>query len=168
MPLIAIIAIEGFNFIGDLISKKSIQVAKWTSIVVIILSFVFPFLDNPASYDLKKDLYLSDGESLLKDSVCEEIKMNFPNKMVVASDACVPLFLNIDPFDSAFYQTSKNFEQLTAENKKFILIWDPWFSAVEDNISSEKIESDTSFKLSKFYQSELQNKKNEYRIYTNN
>ena len=167
MPLIAIISIEGFNFIGDAIAKKNEKIAKWVSITLLILCFIFPFLDNPASYDLKKDLTLSEGELLLKEKVSLQIKERFPNKLVIASDACVPLFLNIDPFDSTSYQTAKNFEILKAQKKEFILVWDPWFSQVEDNLSLEKMESDTSFKMNGMFTSELKNKKFEYRIYTN-
>jgi hypothetical protein len=167
MPLIAIIAIEGFNFIGDLVSKKYKQIAKWTSITLLIVCFIFPFLDNPASYDLKKDLTLSEGESLLKEQVCNQIKKEFPNKLILASDACVPLFLNIDPFDSTSYQTAKNFDQLKEQKKEFLLVWDPWYSQVEDNLPIQKMDSDSSFKIKGIFTSELKNKKFEYRLYGN-
>ncbi len=167
MPLIAIIAIEGFNFIGVSIAKQNENIAKWTNITILIVCFVFPFLDNPASYDLKKDLTLSEGESLLKEQVCNQINKEFPNKLILASDACVPLFLNIDPFDSTSYQTAKNFEILKAENKEFLLVWDPWYSQVEDNLPIQKMDSDSSFKTKGVFTSELKNKKFEYRLFGN-
>lgn len=167
MPLVMLIAIEGFNFTINQIAKRSQSIAYWTSLLLLLICFIFPFLNNPASYELKRDLYLSADEKYLKDSVCTYINKQEKERLIVASNACVPLFLDRDPFDSSAYQTAKNFEILKLQNKKILLVWDPWFSAVEDDLSSDKINQDSTMVLSKAFVNNDAKKTIEYRLYKN-
>ncbi|MFY8020324.1 MAG: hypothetical protein ACOVP1_03970 [Bacteroidia bacterium] len=167
MPLVMIIAIEGLNFILDSIAKRNQKLSYWTGIVLLLFCLIFPFLNNPASYELKRDLYLSEDEKFLKDSVCQYINEHEKDRLIVASNACVPFFLNRDPFDSSAYQTAKNFESLKSQNKKILLVWDPWFSAVEDDISLEKINQDSSMNMLGIYTGISDKKTIEYRLYKN-
>jgi hypothetical protein len=165
MPILAIVILEGFN-----------QIQNWTLVyakkynthilsIILILVFIFPFLNNPASYSLKKDLYLSNEEHLLQDSVSLYLK-NSPNqKLLVASNYSLPYFLNIDPFDSSVYQSGRMLNKLVANKKEFVYVWDNWFSDVEDQLYIEKFVPDSGFELLRTFESRENNKTHVFKIF---
>jgi len=165
MPILAIVILEGFNQIQywSLVYAKKYNTSVLS--IILILVFIFPFLNNPASYSLKKDLYLSNEEHLVKDSVSLYLK-NLPSqKLVVASNYSLPYFMNIDPFDSSIYQSGRMFNNLVANKKEFIYVWDNWFSVVEDQLYIEKFVPDSGFVLLRSFESTENNKTHVFKIF---
>ncbi len=165
MPLMALIVLEGYNVVNLYIENHHKQGLKFIPIAIVAAMFVFPFLNNPASYNLKRDLLLSQEEQLLKDSVCSYLKTNQSTPLLVASDYRIPYFLEKDPFDSACYQSGRCFTKLKAQKVPFNYVWDNWFSEVEDQIGLERLQVDSGFVCQQTYTIKQGNSENTFKIF---
>lgn len=165
MPLMALIVLEGYNTVYIFIENHYKQGLKYIPIAIVTAMVVFPFLNNPASYSLKRDLLMSQEEQLLKDSVCSYIKTNQSTPLLVASDYRIPYFLNKDPFDSACYQSGRCFTMLKAQKIPFNYIWDNWFSEIEDQIRLERLQVDSGFVCQKTYSIKQGNSEHTFKIF---
>lgn len=146
MPLVAIIALDGLNFLTNYVVKFNAKISRILLYLFLAAILVFPFLNNPASYKIPHDFVLEPAQQLIKNQLVPYIQKQQPNKTLVLADFTIPFFLNIDPFDKQklkiFYEKT-DFNTLT-DNE--IIVWDSWFSVVENNISLEALEQNNSLK----------------------
>jgi hypothetical protein len=153
MPLLAIIALDGINFIVSTISKINNQVAIAVKFAILIAILVFPFLKNPASYKLPGDFELDDAQLLVKQNIVPYINKYKPNKRIIISDICVPYFLDLNPFDKSKVNIFFDVNDYSKIEQNQIIIWDSWFAPMEfsvtkdDLINIPALQMDTAFSV---------------------
>ena len=122
-------------------------VAHSVSVIFIGLVIVFPFVSNPASVNWEKDLSLSPGQVLAEEATVY-LKSNFPvNIPVYYAHPYLNITLNTDPFDGEYRELKELFSN--GRPPEYLVVWDSWFSKVENGISLEQLEADSSLRLLK-------------------
>ena len=98
IPLISIIALQGFNFITEhryfgVLIKRIVQT------LIIIYIIVFPFTNNPAAINVKKDL-LPDSGQICSHEVADYINNNgYKEKRFFTAYAYFSVVMEMDYFD---------------------------------------------------------------------
>lgn len=136
IPIISIIVLIGFNFLTPEIFNTGNSLKKVLQALIIIVIFVFPLTQNPASLNWKRDLNLKQDQ-LIAQEVTNFIRQeNISAKRFFYSHPYLAVTLEIDPFD-----TDKRVEltqnSLALLQKGDIIIWDSWFSVVQNDIPKE-------------------------------
>ncbi len=149
VPLSAIIAVIGINFIQELIQQKTI--ANLLVALFIIYVIIFPFVPNPASVNWKKDFALSQSEKLIEEASVY-LKNNFPeNTFMFYSHPYISIAMQRDPFDTAKNKALTNFEN-QQPSKNYLIIWDNWFSVIENGVSLEQLKANKNLQLLKTFE----------------
>jgi hypothetical protein len=162
VPLAAIIALNGINFISEIIKQKFIS--KIVFILFTGFVILFPFIPNPASVNWKKDLSLSTDEILIADAA-QYIQANFPkNTFMYYTHSYMSLVMDRDPFDKKQNRELKNFI-IDKHPSHYLIIWDNWFSVVENGVSLEQLKTDDKLKLLKTYQTKTNGVTNEVIVF---
>jgi hypothetical protein len=164
MPLMAIIMLDGLNSITQnkfAVNERLRSILFFLIIGVVIL---FPFLDNPAALNLKHDFTLDDSQQLIKHKIAPYIESNHPDKKLYYSDYQLAYFLEEDIFKDRFGNTLFSKEPSFDLKENELIIWDDWFSVLEEGVQKAKLDSllsrDTSFHTTTYKGSEV-----EYIIY---
>lgn len=175
VPLAAIIALNGFNFIKDSPSRpprrggEPMQTPNkrhsgkpllllgevgrgFISIVFVGFVIAFPFVPNPASVNWKRDLSLSADQTLIGNAV-DFVRSDFSEKttFIYYTHPYVSLLMNRDPFNGKYNHNLQNFS-IQKRPSHYLIIWDNWFSAVENGVSVEQLKADYRLKLLKSFQ----------------
>ncbi len=164
-PLIALIALNGFNLLTENSLLKNNIIKKSISIVLIISVVVFPFTSNKAALSWEKDFSLSVNQKLAKQ-VFEYLENNnkLYNDKYFFSTPYLSELLNINYFDETVRQ-ELTIENIQKSNSNDIIIWDSWFCVVENGISEEKIRSQGFLKEVKSFKTMDENKEISYIIF---
>jgi len=140
MPMIAIVSLEGFNFIfNDLFwKKKTLKIIIQFMIVAYIV--VFPFTSNPASIKWKRDMMLSQDQQSAMTSANFIIDETGGDFRILCAHPYLSEVLNIDHFDEnkRIDLTSDNIDQMKAGD---FIIWENWFAVVEMKIKKEYLDN---------------------------
>jgi hypothetical protein len=167
MPLMAIIVLDGLNFIETqtlLINKKLGVGLKY---IFIILLVVFPFLKTPASYKIPDDFELEASQVLIKNSVVPYINSYKPNKILIMADISVPLFKNLDPFDKSKVRMMHDVKEFNSIDTNSIVVWDTWLSVMEFGLTLEKFNHCNNLKMDTiFHITSRQGRVTEYAIFS--
>ncbi len=141
-PLIAIIALIGFNFLTDEIFKSKRIPKLISQCVLIVYILIFPFTANPAAIKWEREMNLSkDQQSALK--IAEFIAKNRdPNQCFVFSHPYLSEVLKIDPFDiKKRVVLNNNFMNHIRPGD--IVIWENWFAMVENGVTKDFLDNNT-------------------------
>ena len=167
MPLMAIIVLDGYNFIELLTLKLNNKLVYFIKYIIIFLLIIFPFLNGPSSYKIPENFELESTQKVVKNNVVPFLKKYHPNKTVIIADVGISFFLNIDPFDK---KSCKMFYDITNFNlidSNHVVIWDNWFSPVEYNTPFEKLTQCNTLKMDTiFYNSNKNGRVVEYVIFS--
>ncbi|MES2139471.1 MAG: hypothetical protein V4511_07160 [Bacteroidota bacterium] len=175
VPLAAIIALNGFNFIKKRDSKPLLRKGEpmqrtnrkhigkrllsfveagrgFIGIVFVCLVIVFPFVPNPASVNWKRDLSLSADQTLISDAV-NFIRSDFSENttFLYYTHPYLSLLMNRDPFNGKYNHDLQSFT-IQKRPSHYLVIWDNWFSVVENGVSLEQLKADSRLKLLKSFQ----------------
>ena len=151
VPLAVIIALKGFNFITGLFNQT---VLGYYSVAIVFAGYVivFPFIPNPAAVNWKRDLSLSADQILINDAN-RYIQLNSleKNTFMYYTHPYISLLMNRDPFDKKYNQELKNLgnEKRPAH---YLIIWDNWFSLLENGVRLEQLNADHKLKQLKSFQ----------------
>lgn len=164
-PLIALIALNGFNLLAENSLLKNNIIKKSISMVLIFSVVVFPFTSNKAALSWEKDFSLSVNQKLAKQ-VFEYLEKNenLSNKKYIFSNPYLSEILGINYFDETVRQ-ELTIENIQQSNSNDIIIWDNWFCIVENGISEEKIRSQSFLKEVKSFKTMEGNKEISYIIF---
>ncbi len=149
VPLASIIALKGFNFI---IGFSPSFVSYIVAIAFAGFVIVFPFTPNPAAVNWKRDLSLSADQILITDAVWYlEINSSGKNMFIYYTHPYVSLLMNRDPFNG---QLNRELKNITREKRPshYLIIWDNWFSVVENGITLDQLKADGKLKELKTFQ----------------
>lgn len=148
-PLIAIISLLGFNFITENNFLKG-HLKKGLQATMIIAVIIFPLTGNKAAIDFNKDFSLTEKQLVAK-KMTAYIAQNFPNyNHFLFSDPYIAELMEINFLDKNLRLDASQ-ENIQNARPKTIVIWDNWFSVVEngmliENINFEKTEKIKDFK----------------------
>lgn len=162
LPLLAIVATEGWTFIFKMIKQTNRYLANTFLILSLLLIALFPFSGNKAALNLKHDLSLS-----LEQEISQEVKEFIINEdiqfgKIFGGHPYVNMILDVNPF------SNNEFEFLGLDSYKHmgkndLIIWDNWFSIVEQGLALEKLENNDS--LEKIFFKKKMNHKGRTVIY---
>lgn len=143
VPILAIIALMGYNFITEelLKNKKKVKVIfQWTLVLYVV---VFPFTSNPAAINWERDLSISTSQKSaheIADYIAQDVGLTH---RFVFSNPYLSEALQIDHFDS-----SKRMELMKTSMSNIksgdIIIWENWFAVVEYGVTKEHLDSNTN------------------------
>lgn len=149
-PFIALIALNGFNFLSEnnLLKNNILKTSVKTIFVAGIL--ILPFTGNKAAINWKHDFSLSDSQKLAKECVTYVNTIRNSTSTFVFSDSYLSELLTVNYFDKTIRRplSSNVLEQPQSGD---IIIWDNWFAVVENGITKEKIMSNNKLTLLKTF-----------------
>ncbi|MFA9214202.1 MAG: hypothetical protein ACEQSR_10205 [Candidatus Methylacidiphilales bacterium] len=147
MPLLAIIVIDGLNYIENFILLINTKLAVSVKYVLIGMLMVFPFLPTPASYKLPDDFELEPSQFLIKNSLVPYLNTHKSNKTIVIADISIPLFSNLDPFDKSKVKMMYDVNDFNSLDSNTLLVWDTWLSVMEFGLTLEKLNQCNNLKM---------------------
>ncbi len=139
MPMIAVISLQGFNFITeDILSGKRILKMIIQGLLVGYI-VIFPFTSNPAAINWRRDMMLNKDQQSANASVHFILNKKGTNSRVLCAHPYLCMVLNIDCFDKnkRLELTQNDIEQMKAGD---IIIWENWFAVIESNIKKEDLD----------------------------
>ncbi|MBI3501125.1 MAG: hypothetical protein HY063_04965 [Bacteroidetes bacterium] len=158
VPLIAIISLEGFNFITEKISEKNKMWGKISYSLLISYVIIFPFTPNPSAIIWKNDMMLSAEQQCAIQIANFIIQQKGKEHRFIFMAPYLSEVLNIDCFDKSkkLDLTNENLSQLKKDD---IIIWDNWYSVVEGGVTKEQLNNNTN--LINFYNANFADEKRE-------
>ncbi len=162
MPLIAIIALLGFNFITENIFIHNNKIKFVIKFVLIGYLLIFPFTPNPAAFnweDLKLNKY--DKQAIqVRDHITTNLDIDQRKFLYV--HPYMSEILNIDHFDPQQHQELQP-DFMQHLNEGDVVIWDFWFSVIERGVSKKML--DNSPELDLIYELKDDERKTTYAVY---
>jgi hypothetical protein len=123
MPMIAVIALAGFNFVVSRQVISNDRVRRLAYGVLLAYVLVFPFTPNPSAIQWRKDMTLETGQVLAAEMAGWLMKNRDIRLPLIYDHQQFSMLFNLDHFDpSAATQLTR--EALSSMKKGDILIWD--------------------------------------------
>ncbi len=145
IPLIAIIALMGFNFATEnrfMEARKKLKLMIQTLFVLYVM--IFPFTSNPAAIQWKRDMTLSRDQLMAIEAAQFVKERNRGNGRLFCCHPYLSEVLHIDWFDQN-KRMSLSVQDLDHVMPSDLIIWENWFSVVESNIRKSDIEQHPGF-----------------------
>jgi hypothetical protein len=166
MPLMAVMALNGFNVIAEGLAKTP---RLKTTVIALLLAYIviFPFTDNPSAIHWKKDLMMTEEQKLafgVKDTVLKRGPVSGP---MVYDHQYLSLVFGIDHFDES-KRLSLTPDHIQALKAGSIVIWENQFAEEKSGLKKEHLDADP--RLTRLYTLESNDfgKRIEYAVYTKN
>ena len=163
LPIIALIALLGFNFISGLINLKP-TAKKTLQILVVVYVLVFPFLPNPSAIQWEKDMMLSPDQKLAiqtAELISKRKNVTYP---LLYNHRYLSIPLNNDYFDSKQCKQI-SFENINQMKTGDILIWDNYFAEFESGYKKEQLDSNVTLTSLAVFKSTEQGKEVVFSVY---
>lgn len=122
VPLQALFSIYAFS----LLARQKAMVYRVLAFAFVGFVLVFPFLNNPASFNFKKD-FTQKPELLVMKEISHEIKEKYQGYRLYYSEPYLSYALGINHFDLSLHNdfTEMTLDQIQAPA---LIIWDSWTS----------------------------------------
>lgn len=149
VPLIAIIALLGINWLTSFMKNRwSIRIV---TVGIAILIVVFPFTYRQFGVVFNNELFAIEENILIEDELTPYLHNEFPNHenaKFYYSHPYISLALQHDFFDNNTRNKLKflSYEKVTDNT---IVIWDDWFSTIEENYPIDSIPKKAELTLNK-------------------
>jgi hypothetical protein len=135
MPMFAIIALDGFNFILYFI--KNINIRIWISRALVAYLLFFPFTKHPAAINASTSLRL-EADQKTAIEIARFIKEKYPDYVVYVLHPQVMHSLGYDNFDRTKVMDIR--EALNAPlSKKSLIVWDSRFCIIDAGVVVEDV-----------------------------
>lgn len=131
MPLISLIALQGFNLITQSLLSPSSWPSKIAATLIIAYLVIFPFTGNPAAVLWGRDMYLAPEQRAAK-AVAAYIHSQNPNpeNRFFYTHPYLSEVLHVDHFDSLRRLDCTPWFLDSLKEGDYV-IWDNWFAVVE-------------------------------------
>ncbi len=140
MPYIALIGLYGFNAIAlEGVKQKPIWL-KLLPAAFIIYLLVFPFLPNPASLNMERDLLLTTEQNLAQE-VCRNIKKEQLVYPMVYNHFYLSEVLNIDHFDHSL-RVELDSNWISALSPGTFIVWENLYALKMSGLTKQRLEQD--------------------------
>lgn len=150
IPLMALIALDGYNFLMQILIKKKI-VGVIIGFILITSIVVFPFTGNPAAIKWNKE-FSPENDQILMREMTDYIKKNYSYSMLYYNPPFISLEMGIDHFDTTKRKELPEIYKDRNIQKNALIIWDSWYAIVENAISLEQLQNDKRFKEEKVFE----------------
>ena len=151
VPLSAIISLEGFNFIFNQQWIKNKLLLNILSIMMIGYVFIFPFTKTPSSIDWQSDLSETTDQKLI-NQVAEYIHSNFPNHNVLYyTHPYISIAFDNNHYDEREHLFMNQLSLKKGINKNELIIWDEWYTVVDEGIELEDLNNNDNFEMVKSF-----------------
>ncbi len=163
-PMISIIGVVGYNSTVNWIKNKREKASKVIAVIMVLAIGIFPFTHNKAAINIKKDLDITPEQQLAKQVCVKASSIHSTNALYLISNPIFYKYLNLDPFNN---QTCKGIspENINKLRKGDIVIWDNWFSVIENNVTVEMLDNNSHLKLIKKLECMQDGRMVEMRVY---
>jgi len=170
-PLMAIMALIGYNFIIEELLKNKRIPRIFAQRFLLIYIMIFPFTSNPAAPKWEKALNLSGSQECalkIADYFNEHPEQNpaknpKKNTRFMFIDPYLSVALHINHFDPAI-RTELNSGALNGLHSGDIVIWENWFAVVERGITKKSLDENPKLKFM-FDSNVWDNRDVEYGVY---
>jgi hypothetical protein len=166
MPLIAIMALNGFNVIAEGLAKTP---RLKTTVIALLLVYmvIFPFTANPSAIHWKKDMMMTEEQKMafrLKDTV---LKLGPVSGPMIYDHQYLSLVFGLDHFDES-KRLSLTPDHIQALKTGGMVIWENQFAEEKSGMKKEHLDADP--RLTRRYTWEIDDfgKRIEYAVYTKN
>lgn len=166
VPLSAIMALIGLDYLMRLKLKGKVPLSTVMYILVIGYVVAFPFLHNPASINFKKELQRTP-EMKLMHTIADDIKTNYSGKFLYYSNPYLSYALAVNPFDQSRHLCFTDWQAENKLNPNSLVIWDSWFSVVEEQTDSVSLYQNPDLYFVKRYETGTENVKNVFLVFRN-
>ncbi len=147
MPLMAIIVLDGLNFIAQFIAKWNTQLSQYVTYLLIAFMVILPFLNGPSSYKIPDDFELAGPQKVIKNTLIPYLNKYQKDKSIVIADVGISFFLDVDPFDKKVCKMFYDVHDFSTISNHEVIIWDNWFAPVELATPLEKLSNNESLKM---------------------
>lgn len=152
LPLAAIIALTGFDFVADLVRPPFLRYIIQSAAVLIILFYPFTYRERGIVFN--KNLFVIPENQLIDEQLVPYLKQNVSglnDRLVYYSLCYVSVALNIDHFNKNRHRDiTASYEEPFPEGA--IIIWDDWFSVAEGGVSFDNLKNNKNLKLLKVFE----------------
>jgi len=174
-PLLAIIALDGFNFLLGLSlfrkdsshlgrQVRQIKIAKNVlAYGLLVYTLLFPFFPNPAALKLPADFQLTPDQHLAK-AVGEYVNENFPDDKYYYLHPYLHLTLNVDPFDESQYKKI-TIEDFTPALPNPVYIWDDWFAPIDQQVTLDFLRNEKELREIKRFEKEVEGRRYQFVVF---
>jgi glycosyltransferase involved in cell wall biosynthesis len=149
LPLVAIIALRGFNAIVTLFNSRALAYS------LLLLTVLFPFIHTKYSFRWKRDFCLkADQQAELE--MGNYIRRQYPDykkNIFYYEPPFVSVALDIDYFDSTHHKRFLNAFNENRFQPGCFLVWDDWFAPQEGGVELQQLIEDRRFQLLETFQS---------------
>ena len=145
MPLMAIIALNGYNLITHEKLTKPKMVNYALKFILAAYVIVFPFTPNPAAVNWKKDLSLGADQDII-NKIASLVKEDFADYKLYYSHPYISMALDLDHFDKTLHEDLISYNKGVDIPNESLIIWDNWFSVVENGVALENLKSNQQLK----------------------
>lgn len=146
IPLLSIIASEGLKALVEFIKNKNIYLGKVFLTISLISVVFFPFSGNKAAVNFKVEMNLNTDQVLAKKVGLYLKKEDIYFSKLYAAHPYLFEVLNINCFDEEVFEfIGPSSSQNLNENE--IIIWENWFSVIEQNAFKNDFDSDDQLEL---------------------
>lgn len=142
IPLIAIIALVGFNTLTEDLLKEKRTAKRLLQGALTVYIFIFPFTHNPAAINWFTDMNLSSDQRDAIHAADIARQHSKPNQRYMFAHPYLSEVLNTDHFDDTQrLNLKKNLMKYLASGD--IIIWESWFAVIENGINKEYLDQQT-------------------------
>jgi len=150
MPLIVLIALQGFNFITENRNWLKDPYKKAFQAALLVYILIFPFTPNPSAIQWEKDMMLNSDQKLAIQTVKFIRETKKINRPLLYNHRYLSIPLEVDYFDpKACKQISR--ESIAEMKPGDLLIWDNFYTRIESGLSKSALDSMPQLKPSGIY-----------------
>ncbi|MEI6682717.1 MAG: hypothetical protein WCO44_08815 [Bacteroidota bacterium] len=151
VPMVALIALSGIGAVSSGLGKTGRQVL--IGMILLVVS-VYPFTHREKGVVFNQDMFRLPDNELIDKKVVPYLKSNTGNlsgRLLYYSHAYFSVTLDIDHFNDSLH---RDLLRLSGEvpPKGAVVIWDDWFSVVENGVTLERLKNIGNLKLLKEFE----------------
>lgn len=139
LPCAVLIMLFGFEFISSIFYKIKIPFLSYFAILYIVL---FPFTKNKAGLNFSKSMYKDETQKMM-DKV---VNKHYKNQYLLSSSPYIFMISKVDLFNKN-KSNLLNLENIEKANNKTLIVWDNWFTVVEQKVELKDLVNRDELKL---------------------
>lgn len=147
IPVIAIVAAIGVEFLTDRIKHSTIKNIAIAAIIIIVISF--PFTNRPEGVVFNETLYNVEENNLIDEEVVPYLHRTITTESsppLYFTHPYISLTLGVDYFDDSERRELKRVNDSQLESNSLV-VWDEWFSVVEEGVTFADVSNSDQLEL---------------------
>ncbi|HQQ94330.1 MAG TPA: hypothetical protein PLQ93_07235 [Bacteroidia bacterium] len=146
MPIMALVALYGFNALYGLLGRTVPGAGKWIGRVLVVYCLVFPFTPNPSALNIQRDLMLTMEQKLAIDVGNHLSKKQKSEALFIYDHLYFSEVLGLDHFDLNRHRAIDSAE-LSQAPPGSILIWENLYAEKKSGLTREALDKRKDLRL---------------------